>query len=249
MKISIVTPVYNAEETVSDTLASVRGQSFDDVEHIVIDGGSTDGTLDILKSHESVRVVSEPDQGLYDAMNKGIALASGDVVGILNADDLYAHDKVLDQVAEKIGGLDVQSCYADLVYVDRDDTEKVVRYWTSNTFVPGSFKRGWLPAHPTFFVQRQVYEQFGSFDLNYKIQSDFELTMRFLEVNRVTSHYVPDIWVRMRMGGHTNKSLKNILKGNMESYRACKKHGMGVGPMFFVTKIAQRVPQFFRKPE
>jgi glycosyltransferase involved in cell wall biosynthesis len=249
VKISIVTPVYNGEGTVSDTLASVRNQSFDDVEHIAIDGGSTDGTLAILQSHDSVRVVSEPDQGLYDAMNKGIALASGDVVGILNADDLYAHDKVLDQVAETIGGRDVQSCYADLVYVDRDDTEKVVRYWTSNTFVPGSFERGWLPAHPTFFVQRQVYEQFGSFDLNYRIQSDFELTMRFLEVNRVTSHYVQDIWVRMRMGGHTNKSLKNILKGNMESYRACKKHGMRVGPMFFVTKIAQRVPQFFRKPE
>jgi len=247
VKISIVTPVYNAAATVSDTLASVQAQGFGDVEHIVIDGGSTDGTLEVLETHGSLRVLSEPDDGLYDAMNKGIALATGDVIGILNADDLYAHDKVLENVAETIGA-GVQSCYADLVYVDRDDTSKVVRYWTSNAFVPGSFRKGWLPAHPTFFVRREVYERFGSFDLEYRIQSDFELTMRFLEINRISSHYVPDIWVRMRMGGHTNKSLTNILKGNVESYRACRKHGMGVGPMFFVTKIAQRVPQFFRKP-
>lgn len=248
MRISIVTPVYNAAATVSDTLVSVQKQGFGDVEHIVIDGGSTDGTLEVLEAHGSLRVLSEPDDGLYDAMNKGIALATGDVIGILNADDLYAHDKVLEHVAEAIGGHDVQSCYADLVYVDRDDTEKVFRYWTSNTFVPGSFRKGWLPAHPTFFVKREVYERCGLFDLEYRIQSDFELTMRFLEINRISSHYVPEIWVRMRMGGHTNKSLVNILKGNLESYRACKKHGMGVGPMFFVTKIAQRVPQFFRKP-
>lgn len=249
LKISVVTPVQNAVDTISDTLDSVEAQGHADVEHIVIDGGSTDGTLDVLRTREAICVVSEPDEGLYHAMNKGIALAAGEVIGILNADDVYANDKVLERVAETIREQAVESCYSDLVYVDRYDMEKVVRYWTSNTFVPGSFRRGWLPAHPTFFVHRGVYERFGSFDLDYKIQSDFELTMRFLEVNGISSHYVPEIWVRMRMGGHTNKSLVNVLKGNLESYRACKKHGMGVGPMFFVTKIAQRVPQFFRKPQ
>ena len=248
VKISVVTAVYNAADTVSDALDSVRAQRFSDVEHIVVDGGSTDGTLEILEAANPLRFISEPDNGLYDAMNKGIAAATGDVVGFLNADDVYAHDGVLERVATTLENENAQSCYADLVYVDRVDMDKVVRYWTSKPFVPGSFRRGWLPAHPTFFVVREVYEKFGCFDLNYKIQSDFELTMRFLEINRISSRYVPEIWVRMRMGGHTNQSLVNIVKGNLESYRACRQHGIRVGPMFFVTKIAQRVPQFFRKP-
>jgi hypothetical protein len=141
-----------------------------------------------------------------------------------------------------------QCCYADLVYVDQDDTDKIVRYWTSNAFVPGAFRTGWLPAHPTFFVRREVYERCGGFDLDYRIQSDFELTMRLLEIDGISSVYVPEIWVRMRTGGRTNNSIVNIVKGNIESFRACRKHGMRVGPMFFVTKIAQRVPQFFRRP-
>lgn len=248
VKISVVTAVYNAAGTIKDSLDSVGTQSIGGVEHIVIDGGSTDGTLEILRTRATLKVVSEADNGLYDAMNKGIAMATGDIIGILNADDVYAHDRVLERVSETIGGRGVQSCYADLVYVDRDDLQKVIRYWTSNTFEPGSFRRGWLPAHPTFFVRREVYDQFGSFDLDYRIQSDFELTLRFLEINRISSYYVPEVWVRMRMGGHTNKSLANIVKGNMESYRACRKHGIRVGPTFFVTKIAQRIPQFFRKP-
>ncbi len=250
MKISIITAAFNAADTIADTIRSVRSQTHPDVEHIIIDGGSTDGTRDILDANIAFvdKIVSEPDEGLYYAMNKGIALASGNVVGILNADDVYAHDKVLDRVDETINVHGVQCCYADLVYVDRKNMNNVVRYWTSNTFVPGSFKRGWLPAHPTLFVLSDIYEQFGTFDVDYKIQSDFELSMRFLEINRISSYYVPEIWVRMRMGGTTNRSMANIIKGNLESYRACKKHGLGVGPMFFVTKIAQRLPQFFKKP-
>ncbi|MDA9982588.1 glycosyltransferase [Gammaproteobacteria bacterium] len=250
MKISIITAAFNATDTIADTIRSVSSQTHPEVEHIIIDGGSKDGTRDILDANIAFvdKVVSEPDEGLYYAMNKGIALASGDVIGILNADDVYAHDKVLERVAETIKVQGVQCCYADLVYVDRNNMNDVVRYWTSNTFVPGSFRRGWLPAHPTLFILRDVYEHYGSFDVDYKIQSDFELSMRFLEINRISSYYVPEIWVRMRMGGTTNRSLTNIIKGNLESYRACKKHGLGVGPMFFVTKIAQRLPQFFNRP-
>ena len=250
MKISIITAAYNAADTIEGTIRSVGAQTYPDVEHIIIDGGSTDGTISVLDANaaELDKIVSEPDSGLYYAMNKGIAMAGGDVIGILNADDVYAHDQVLDRVAKTLTTHSVDCCYADLVYVDRDDTNKVVRYWTSNTFVPGSFTRGWLPAHPTLFVLHDVYEQYGSFDVNYKIQSDFELTLRFLEIHRISSYYVPEIWVRMRMGGTTNRSLSNIIKGNLESYRACKQHGLAVGPMFFVTKIAQRLPQFFRRP-
>lgn len=247
----MVTAALNAAATIEDTIRSVAAQTHGDVEHIVVDGGSSDGTPAILAAHAGSvhKVVSEPDEGLYHAMNKGIELADGDVIGTLNADDVYAHQGVLARVAEAFGDPDIEACYADLVYVDRVDLDKVVRYWTSNPFVPGSFRRGWLPAHPTFFARREVYERHGLFDLDYRIQSDFELTMRFLEIKQVRSLYVPEIWVRMRMGGTTNRSVLNVVRGNLESYRACKKHNLPVTPLFFVTKIAQRVPQFLKRPK
>ncbi len=250
MKISVVTVVFNGADTIEDTLRSVAGQTHDDVEHIVIDGASSDSTMEIVnryRDHLAV-VVSEPDRGLYDAMNKGIARATGEVVGTLNADDVYAHADVLRKVATVFADPKVDACYADLVYVARNSPEKVVRYWTSQSFQPGLFRRGWLPAHPTFFVRRSVYQRYGTFDLDYRIQSDFELTMRLLEVHRIRSVYVPEIFVRMRMGGTTNRSLANIIRGNLESYRACRKHGLAVTPWFFVTKILSRLPQFVSRP-
>ncbi len=250
MKISIITAVYNGAETIEDTINSVAGQTYSNVEHIIIDGLSTDDTMSIVHRHRddiSV-VVSEQDTGIYDAMNKGIAVATGDVVGTLNADDMYEHDHVLKRVAEVFSDPELDVCYANLVYVDRADLEKVIRYWTSQPFEPGLFCRGWIPAHPTFFVKKTVYNRCGSFDLDYKIQSDFELTLRLLEMHRIRSLYVPEIWVRMRMGGTTNNSILNMIKGNLEAYKACKKHQLKVSPLFFVTKIATRVPQFFRRP-
>ncbi len=250
MKISVITAVYNDAETIEDTITSVAGQTYPNVEHIIVDGMSTDNTLSIVDRHRSdiAVVISEKDSGIYDAMNKGIAAATGDVVGILNADDMYEHDQVLARVAEIFSDPEIDACYANLVYVDRKDLTKIVRYWTSRPFTPGLCFKGWLPAHPTFFVKKTVYDQCGGFDLDYKIQSDFELTLRLFELHRIRSTYVPEIWVRMRMGGTTNKSLMNIIKGNLESYRACKKHQMKVSPMFFVTKIGARIPQFFRRP-
>jgi glycosyltransferase involved in cell wall biosynthesis len=250
VKISVITVVYNGAATVEDTILSVAAQTYPDVEHIVIDGGSTDGTVPIIEKHRDklARVVSEPDQGIYDAMNKGIACATGDVVGTLNSDDVYADDRVLATVAEAFADPELDACYGDLVYVDRERTDRVVRYWTSRPYVPGLFERGWMPAHPTFYVRRRVYERYGSFDLEYKIQSDFELTMRLLRVHRIRSRYIPRIMVRMRMGGTTNKKLSNIVKGNLESYRACRKHGIAVTPLFFVKKIVSRLPQFVRRP-
>jgi glycosyltransferase involved in cell wall biosynthesis len=250
MKISVVTVAYNAVTTIADTIRSVSDQTHQDIEHIMVDGGSTDGTLDVLEKNRGriAKLVSEPDNGLYDAMNKGIHLATGDVVGFLNADDVYAHAGVLKQVADVMADAQIDACYADLVYVGKDDPDKVVRYWKSRTYEDGLFLKGWMPAHPTFFARRSVYERFGDFDLSYRRQSDFELAMRFMHVHKIRTVYIPEIFVRMRMGGLSNSSWRGVLEGNLEAYRACKKHHLPVGPLFMLRKAASRLPQYFHRP-
>jgi glycosyltransferase involved in cell wall biosynthesis len=250
MKISIITVCYNSAETIGDTIASVASQHYMHKEHIIVDGASRDSTVDIIQHAPSVtRYISEPDQGIYDAMNKGIQLATGDIVGLLNADDFYADNKVLDQVAEAFNDPSVQACYADLIYVDKNDTSRILRFWKSRPFRAGLFKHGWMPAHPTFFVRRKVYDQLGKFNLDFPRQADFELTMRFLEIHQIKSIYIPNIWVKMRIGGASNNSIRGVLKGNLEAYRACKLHQLAIGPFFIVRKILSRIPQFFSKPE
>ncbi len=250
MKISVVTVVYNAANTIADTLESVAAQSHKSVEHIVVDGDSNDETMAVVRRYREKlsHVVSEPDNGIYHAMNKGISMATGDVVGTLNADDMYMHNGVLARVARVFTDPDVDACYGDLIYVDRNKLDKIIRYWISREYRDGLFERGWLPAHPTFFVRREIYEKHGLFDLDYRIQSDFELTMRFLAVHKVKSVYIPEILVRMRMGGITNNSAMSFIKGNLESYRACKSHGLSISPLFFLTKWMQRLPQFVKRP-
>ncbi len=182
-------------------------------------------------------------------MNKGIEMATGDVVGTLNADDFYYDDTVLSQVAEVFTDPKVEACYADLIYVDKLDTNKIVRYWKSCDYRPGLFERGWMPAHPTFFVRRSVYRKFGGFDLDFRRQADFELTMRFLATHGIVSRYIPSIWVKMRMGGVSNNSILGVIKGNLEAYRACRKNGLDVRMLPFIArKVLSRIPQFFRKP-
>ena len=251
MKISVVTVVFNGAETIADTVASISRQSHPDIEHIVIDGGSTDGTLKIIKDSEWTPhlVISETDKGLYDAMNKGISYCSGEVIGFLNADDFYEHGEVLESVSEVFKEPEIDACYADLVYVDANDLQDIKRYWTSQEYKPGLFEKGWMPAHPTFFVRKSVYEKYGGFDLRYRFQSDYELTARFMAVEEIHTRYIPEIWVRMRMGGTTNRSLSNIVKGNLESYRACKRLGLDMKPWYFITKFAMRIPQFFKRPD
>jgi glycosyltransferase involved in cell wall biosynthesis len=250
LKVSIITVCYNSSGTISETIASIASQEYDNREHIIVDGASKDKTMDIVKHAPSVTCyISEPDKGIYDAMNKGIKLATGDIIGLLNADDLYADDTVLAQVATAFQDSTVQACYADLVYVDKKDTSRVIRYWKSQPFCAGLFQKGWMPAHPTFFVRRDVYEQWGDFNLNFPRQADFELTMRFLEIHQIKSVYIPKIWVRMRTGGASNNSIKGIVKGNLEAYRACKLHQLAVGPFFIARKILSRIPQFFSRPE
>ena len=185
MKISVVTVSRNAVETIEKTLLSVQRQNYPRIEHIVIDGASNDGTVDIIKQHRNYieTFVSEPDHGIYEAMNKGIAMASGEIIGTLNADDVYADEAVLSRVAAIFSNPEINACYADLVYVDPHFPHKIVRYWRSCEYHPGLFESGWMPAHPTFFARREVYESFGDFDLNFPRQADFELTMRFLAIH------------------------------------------------------------------
>ncbi len=251
LTISVVSVCFNAVRTLGDTLASVACQSYQGVDHLIIDGASTDGTVEILKGWEQgfIRWVSEPDCGIYDAMNKGISMATGDVIGTLNADDVYASDSILAQVAEVFADPTVDACYADLVYVDQHDPSRIVRYWKSRAYEDGLFERGWMPAHPTFFVRRSVYERFGGFDLNFPRQADFELTMRFLAVHKIKTVYVPNVWVKMRMGGVSNNSIRGVMKGNLEAWRACRKNGLDVGMFFIPRKILSRIPQFFMRPK
>lgn len=244
--ISLITVVYNGVATIEHAIRSVIEQNYDNIEYIVIDGGSTDGTVDILR-HYDVHLDywrSEPDDGIYDAMNKGIALASGDVVGFLNADDLFANETVLEQVAAAFRDATLDACFADMVYVSRDN-RKVRRYWKSRPFSPGDFAAGWCPAHPTFYVRKSVLDRYGSFDKSFKLAADVELMMRLLERNRIRTAYFPRVWVRMRVGGQTNQSWKNILVQNKEIMLALEKNGLRFSRIgFMANKIVNRLAQF-----
>jgi glycosyltransferase involved in cell wall biosynthesis len=251
MKLSVITVCYNSAKTIEDTLSSVANQKNVTVEHVLIDGASIDNTLDIIKKHKSVTaLVSEPDNGIYDAMNKGIALATGDVIGTLNADDFYANDGVLAEVAKVFLDPSIEACYADLVYVNQKDTDKIVRYWKSQDYVSGLFKTGWMPAHPTFFVRKSVYNKLGVFNLDYKIAADFELLFRFIEQNKIKTKYVPKVMVKMRLGGTTNKNLSNVITQNREIITILKKHYPDFSVLKFVfKKLSNRFFQFLFRPK
>ena len=250
MKISIITPTYNSEIVIKDCMESVTNQSYKNFEHLVIDGASTDKTLQILQEYRNplTVLISEPDQGIYDAMNKGINLATGEIVGFLNSDDFYINNNILTKVANIFTeDKSLDACYADLLYVDKIDTSRIVRYYKSKKFVPGAFAKGWCPPHPTFFLRRSVFERFGYFNLNYSIAADVELMMRLLEINNIRVRYVPELWVKMRMGGVTNRNLKNIWNQNQEILRALQSHRLPTNIiLFFLFKIFRRTMEFFR---
>jgi glycosyltransferase involved in cell wall biosynthesis len=251
MKITIVTVCCNSATTIRDTLESVAAQSHKNIEHIVIDGGSTDGTLAVIREWKKhpVRLVSEPDRGIYDAMNKGIRLATGDIIGILNSDDMYYDSDVLESVSAVMSDASIDACYSDLIYVDKNNFQKIIRYWKSSVFKKGLFSKGWMPPHPTFFTRRIIYEKYGLFDLNYTLAADVELLARFLERFRIRAVYIPKIFIRMRFGGVSNNSVVNIIKQNIMIYKACKNNNIPLYPVsFFVVKIASRIRQFCARP-
>ena len=246
MKISIITAVLNGKDTIRDTLRSVLSQVYENVEHVIIDGGSTDGTLDVIKKYDGnlAKLVSERDYGIYDALNKGINLSSGDVIGILNGDDLYAHDKVLEVVADVFEKQKVDSCYGDLQYVNRDDTSKIIRQWRSSGYKPGKFNYGWMPPHPTFFVKKDIYEKFGYFNTNFKIAADYELMLRFLEKFRISTHYIPEVLIKMRVGGVSNKNLRNMFLKSREDCKAWKVNDLKGRFYTVLLKNLSKIPQF-----
>jgi glycosyltransferase involved in cell wall biosynthesis len=251
IKITIVTVCYNSVATIRDTLESVASQSDKNLEHIIVDGGSTDGTMAVIRDWKKhpISLISEPDKGIYDAMNKGIRLATGDIIGILNSSDLYYDSHVLENVSQVMSNLSIDACYADLIYVDQSNLKKIIRYWKSCVFKKGLFPKGWMPPHPTFFVRRSIYEKYGLFDLNYSLAADFELMARLLERFQIRSVYVPKIFIKMRFGGASNNSAVDIIKQNIEIYQACKKNNIPVSlGAFIIIKIASRIKQFCTRP-
>jgi len=202
MKISIITAVLNGVRTIGHAIRSIGGQTHKEIEHIIIDGGSTDGTLRVIEGYHPcpAKVLSEPDRGIYDAMNKGIALASGEVIGILSADDFYRHGGVLAKVARAFEDPDVDSCYGDLDYVDPTDTSRVIRHWRAGPYDLRSFYWGWMPPHPAFFARRKAYQTYGDYNLELSSAADYELMLRFLLKHRITATYLPDVLVCMRTG-------------------------------------------------
>jgi glycosyltransferase involved in cell wall biosynthesis len=243
IKISIVTVVLDSVSTIEDCLKSVRSQTHRAIEHIVIDGGSTDGTLDVLERYRDGLAVlrSGPDAGLYDAMNKGIDLATGDVLGILNADDILAGDSVLAHVCGTLAGSGAETCYGDLIYVGRDDTDKMIRYWRAGGFRRERFARGWMPPHPTFFARRTVYGKYGGFNLSFPLAADYELMLRFLYRHGLSAAYIPRALVRMRSGGLSRPGTAT-LKMAVENYRAWKVNGLKYPPAVLLkplTKMTQ----------
>ena len=254
MKVSIITACFNEEKTIKYTIESVLTQNYDNIEYIIVDGASTDGTINVVRQYEKqiAKIISEPDNGIYDALNKGINLASGDVIGFLHADDIYAHANVIKNVAQCIERENADSCYGDLIYIDKKNSEKIIRYWKSCAYERDLFKKGWMPPHPTFFVKRWVYENYGRFDTSFKIAADYEIMLRFLYKYNISTCYIPEVLVKMRVGGISNRNLKNMVRKSLEDYRAWrinKQDPSDAGISTIVMKNFSKIPQFFRRLE
>lgn len=252
MKISVITVTYNSEKTLEDTLKSVISQNYMNVEHLIMDGGSTDATLLIAESYKEhlSMIVSESDEGIYDAYNKALSYASGEVVAILNSDDVFFDENVLEAVASEFERTGADIVYGDLVLVDEDNLSSVVRFWESSDFKTGSFKEGWHPPHPSFFVRRSVYQNYGNFDISLPVSADFELMLRFMEVHKCSAVYLPKTLARMRVGGHS-QSIKNIVKGGRSIVLAFKKNEIRIQPIsYFMRRYFSKFLQsFLRRTE
>jgi len=250
VKISIITITYNSAQTVEDTIKSVVSQDFPNVEYLIIDGLSKDSTLSVVNRYSPYidKVVSEKDKGLYDALNKGINAATGDVIGMLHSDDIYSNNQVLSKVAQQFAAdPTVEGVYADLVFVDRDDTNKVLRTWKSGEYKEDAFKKGWMPPHPTFFVKKSVYEKFGGFNLDLKLSADYELMLRLIHKHKIKVAYLPETIVKMRMGGISNTSFFVKLKANMEDKMAWKINDLKPGLFTTFRKPLNKLKQYFAK--
>jgi glycosyltransferase involved in cell wall biosynthesis len=249
LKVSIITVCYNSAETIADTISSVLSQDHPSIEYIVIDGASTDGTLDIINKHKEKisYFISEKDKGLYDAINKGIAAATGDVIAILHADDIYTDKSVIAAVAQFMEAKGTDTMYGDLQYVDRNNVDIIKRHWVSGEYKHGMFLKGWMPPHPSFFVRRSCYEKFGNFTLALRSAADYEMMLRLLHKHHCSTSYLPQVLVKMRVGGTSNVSIMNRLKANREDKKAWTMNGLQPGMFTFIQKPLSKIGQFFSK--
>jgi len=247
LKISIITVTYNSAATIEQTILSVIGQSYADIEYIIVDGQSTDNTLGIIEKYRNriARVISEKDNGLYDALNKGIALATGGVIGFLHSDDFYIDEQVIEKYAKLFADKNPDAVYSDLYYVDKTDTNKIVRKWKSGNYRPKAFVNGWMPPHPTFFVKKDLYLKFGKFNLDFKSAADYELMLRFIHKHQVQLAYLPEYTIKMRVGGKSNVTMQNRINANLEDRRAWEINGLK--PRFYTLylKPLRKILQFF----
>jgi len=248
MKISVITICYNSAQTISDTIRSVLEQDYTDVEYIIIDGASKDNTMEIVRLHSQgiSTIISEPDGGIYDAMNKGVRAATGDVIGILNSDDIYSDSRVLSDVMALFAETEADAVYADLKYVARDDTSRTIRYWQSGAYKMGAFLKGWMPPHPTFFLKKKCYDQYGLYNTRLRSAADYELMLRMVHKNHIALAYLPRVITLMRVGGESNMTLKNRLRANREDRMAWEINGLKPGLLTLIRKPLSKLIQFIR---
>ncbi len=247
MKITIITVCYNSALHIEDAINSVANQDYPDVEHIMIDGNSNDGTQQILDKYSGKLAdwISEPDHGIYDAMNKGIKKATGDVIGILNSDDFYFDEHVLTKVTNAFSDNKIDAVFGDLIFVDPNDLNKTVRTYTSNSWHPSKFAKGYMPAHPTFFVRKKFYEKYGLFETDYQIAADYEMLIRLLYVHQLNYKYLPLKMVKMRKGGVSSDGIRSNIILNNEIIRACRKHGIKTNALKIYPKYFKKVFELF----
>jgi glycosyltransferase len=248
MKISIITPTYNSESTIRDTINSIINQNYIDLEYIIIDGVSSDKTLEIIEEYQSkikIKLISEPDKGLYDAMNKGINLATGDIVGILNSDDFYNGSDVLTQVNQVFLDNNIDAVYADLQFVDQRNIKKVVRTWISGRYKERKIANGWIVPHPTFFVKKEIYNKHGYFNLKFRIAADYEFLLRLIKLHKIKLYYIPKIIVNMRTGGVSGCSFKQRKRGWRELKEAWTENNLKPPFLFVARRILFKIVQYF----
>ncbi len=245
MKVSIITATYNSEQTLADTIKSVSSQDYKNIELIIVDGDSKDETLDIVKNNPHVsKWVSEPDKGIYDALNKGISMATGDIIGFAHSDDIFESNSVVSKVIETIKNAQVDGVYGDLHYVDKKQANKIIRKWKSCDFTPSLLKKGWMPPHPTLFLKKEVYDTYGLFDLQYRIAADFDFIVRIFKDEKLKFSYIPEVLVKMRIGGESNKSLSRIIQKSKEDLKVIRKYQIG-GVTTLLIKNLSKLNQFF----
>jgi glycosyltransferase involved in cell wall biosynthesis len=247
LKVSIITVCYNSASTIEDTIKSVLNQNYSNLEYIIIDGGSSDNTLEIIEKYKSgiSKVISEKDDGIYFAINKGIALATGEIIGILHADDFYNGDFVIQEVVKAFEEKNSDTVYGDLQYVHRENADKIIRNWHSGSYSHGLFIKGWMPPHPSFFVLKKCYDQYGLFNTTLKSAADYEMMLRLLHKNKCSTVYLPKVLVKMRVGGKSNVSILNRIKANREDKKAWLINGLKPGLFTFIRKPLSKLSQFF----